>query len=60
MEPLEPLYTTAEVCAILRICPAKLGLMLKYRTMHGSRIGRTWRFTRNDILDVIRRGRNVA
>jgi len=57
---LEPLLTTQEVCAILRICPAKLGQMLKHHKMYGSKIGRTWRFTKDDILDVIRRGRNVT
>ena len=50
---LEEILTPAEVAAILRIHVRTVYKLVEEGVIPGNRIGRSWRFSKKDILDLV-------
>ncbi len=56
---MSKIYSTEEAAEILGITPLTLQKWLRSGKINGSKIGRLWRLTDNDIHDCLDRGRTA-
>lgn len=49
MEEQLQTYTVKEVCGLLKISRNSLYTLMKNGKLHGTKVGRSWRFTRAEI-----------